>query len=381
MSNLRIVFTILSLSFFLILQLPIGASAQVTPSDQQRALRNLEQTQQKQENFLKNLEDEQERQVREKKKPKVEVPGLEEKAIEKPGTKGKKAPCFNIKTIELQGATILKGKELDKITKPYSGTCMGIAEINNLMRDITNYYVDKGYVTARVAVPQQDMKSGNLQLLVIEGTVEDIILNENTWRDKAQVAMAFPFLKGKILNLRDIEQGLDQLNRLASSTATMQLVPGDKPGGTKVVITNKPTKQNRASLGYDDSGQNSTGKNKALIGLERDNLLGLGDAWSFNFNEDTAAHGGEKGSEVYAGNFSLPFGYWTFSENASHSEYNVTNQLVSGVLPASGETNSSQTKLDRVIYRNQDSKLSLNTSLKLKDIKSFSDNAPSAPQT
>jgi hemolysin activation/secretion protein len=351
-----------------------SAQAQVTPSDQQRALRSLEQNQQKQENFLKNLEDKQEQEIREKKKPKVEVQKPEAKEI----TGG---PCFDIKTIELKGATILKGKELDKITKPYVDTCMGIGEINKLMRDITNYYVDNGYVTTRVAVPQQDMKSGNLQLLVIEGTVEDVILNENTLRDKAQVAMAFPFMKGKVLNLRDIEQGLDQLNRLSSSAATMQLVPGDKQGGTKVVITNKPNKQNRGSIGYDNSGQNSTGKNKATASLERDNMLGLGDAWSFNYNEDTASHGGEKGSEVYAGNFSLPFGYWTFSQNASHSEYNVTNQLVGGVLPASGQTDTSQTRLDRVIYRNQDSKLSLNTGLKLKDIKAFSDNSPNVSQT
>jgi hemolysin activation/secretion protein len=231
--------------------LAVPASAQVTPADQSRALRDLQQTQQKQENFLKSLEDEQERKVREKKKPKVEVPGLEEQPVDeeiikdKKGKKGKKKePCFDIKTIELKGATILKGKELDKITKPYSGSCIGITGINNLMREVTNYYVDKGYVTTRVAVPQQDLKSGNLEIMVMEGTVEDIILNENTWRDKAQVKMAFPFMKGRVLNLRDIEQGLDQLNRLASSTATMQLMPGEKQGGTKVVITNNPVKQN-----------------------------------------------------------------------------------------------------------------------------------------
>lgn len=366
-------------SFLLMYFLAVPAHAQVTPADQQRALRNLEQTQQKQENFLKSLENEQEREIREKKKPKVVVPGLEDKAPVEEVTKGKKKePCFDIKTIELKGATILKGKELDKITKPYVGTCMGIAEINNLMREVTNYYVDKGYVTTRVAVPQQDLKSGNLQIMVMEGTVEDIILNENTWRDKAQVKMAFPFMKGKVLNLRDIEQGLDQLNRLASSTATMQLVPGDKQGGTKVVITNKPIKANRATLGFDNSGQNSTGKNKGLAGLERDNLLGLGDAWSFNYNEDTAAHNGEKGSEVYAGNFSLPFGYWTFSANASHSEYNVTTQITNQSFASSGETDSSQLKLDRVIYRNQDSKLSLNTALKLKDTTAFSEGLESA---
>jgi hemolysin activation/secretion protein len=359
-------------SFLLMYFLAVPAHAQVTPADQQRALRNLEQNQQKQENFLKSLEDKQEQEIREKKKPKIEVPGEIGKEEVVGAKKGKKKePCFDIKTVELKGATILKDKELDKITKLYAGTCMGIAEINELMHQVTNFYVDKGYVTTRVAVPQQDLKSGNLQIMVMEGTVEDIILNENSWRDKAQVAMAFPFMKGKVLNLRDIEQGLDQLNRLASSAATMQLVPGDKQSGTKVVITNKPVKPNRATLGFDNSGQNSTGKNKGLASLERDNLLGLGEAWSFNYNEDTAAHNGEKGSEVYAGNFSLPFGYWTLSENASHSEYLQTIVGTNETFQASGQTDSSQTRLDRVIYRNQDSKVSLNTSLKLKDIKAF----------
>jgi len=389
MKNLRIVITIFLLHFFLILQLPINAQAQVTPSDQSRALRDLQQSQQKQENFLKNLEDEQEREIREKKKPKIEVPVLEgqEAVPEEEVTKGKKgkhkkkAPCFDIKTIELKGATILKGKELDKITKPYSGTCMGIAEINELMHKVTNFYVDKGYVTTRVAVPQQDLKSGNLQIMVMEGTVEDIILNENTWRDKAQVAMAFPFMKGKVLNLRDIEQGLDQLNRLASSTATMQLVPGDKQGGTKIVISNKLNKQNRASLGYDNSGQSSTGKNKGTASIERDNLLGLGEAWSFNINEDTAPNRGTKSSEVYSGNFSLPFGYWTFSENASHSEYLQTITGTNQSFQASGQTDSSTSKLERVIYRNQDSKVSLNTGLKLKDTKAFIIDTPSTSGT
>ncbi len=356
----------------------LQANAQITPADQQRALRNLEQSQQKQENFLKHLEDEKERAIREKKKPVLVIPGVAEPETtilqeNKPAKRKKKQDvkpaCFNIETIELQGATILHGNELNKITMRYTGSCMGIAEIDKLMHEITNFYIDKGYVTTRIAIPQQNMQSGRLQLLVMEGVVEDIILNENTRADRAQIAMAFPFIRGKLLNLRDIEQGLDQLNRLASSNATMQLLPGNKPGGSRILITNKVNKANRASLGYDNSGQNSTGKNKGLASLERDNLLRLGDAWSFNYNKDTASHSGVRGSEVYAGNFSLPFGYWNFSQNFSHSEYNVTTNLINQSIRSAGQTDSSQSKIDRVIYRNQDSKLSLNTALKLKNAK------------
>lgn len=364
--------------------------AQVTPSEQNRALRDLEQTQQRQENFLKDLEDKQKQKIREKKKPQIEISGeIRDKTRSK---EKKKEPCFSIENIELKGATILKGKELNKIlstkldnnaisTQNASATCIGITEINNLMHEVTNYYMDKGYVTTRVTVPQQDLKSGKLQLIVMEGIVEDIILNENSWRDKAQVAMAFPLMKGRVLNLRDIEQGLDQLNRLSSSTATMQLVPGEKQGGTKVVITNKINKQNRGSIGYDNSGQSATGKNKAFATIERDNLLGLGEAWSFNFNEDTAAHSGIKNSEIYSGNFSLPFGYWMFSQNASHSEYLQTIVGVNQSFKASGQTDSSISKLERVVFRNQNSKISLNTALKIKDNKSFIEDVASTSGT
>ncbi len=374
-------FSLSAFLFTIFIALSLSAQAQILPAEQERALRNLEQNQQRQENLLKNLEEEQERTVRERKKPGTEEELLQENQETKLKESGKKTACFEIKTIELKDATILKGRALNKLIKPYLNTCMTLVEINQLMHNVTNYYISHGYVTTRVAIPQQNLKSGHLELLVIEGVIEDIILNENTSRDRAQVAMAFPFLRGKILNLRDIEQGLDQLNRLASSTATMQLIPGGKQGGTKVVINNKIGAQNRGSLGYDNSGQNSTGKNKVLAGVERDNLLGIGDYWSLNYNKDTAAHNGTKGSEVYSGYFSLPFGYWTFSEIGSHSEYLQTIRGINQNFQASGETDSSTSKLDRVVFRNQNSKISLNSALKLKNTKAFIEDAANTSGT
>ncbi|MCE3232748.1 MAG: Polypeptide-transport-associated domain protein ShlB-type [Rickettsiaceae bacterium] len=358
----------------LVLSLPGISYSQITPADQERALRNLQQNQQNQQNFIKSLEEQQQRKMRERKTPEINVEKQPEKEI-----KGGK--CFNISSIEFSGATILKGGDKDKIAKDYLNTCVSINEINKLMREVTNYYIDKGYVTTRVALPQQDLKSGKLQIMVVEGTVEDIILNENTWRDRAQVTMALPFIKGKLLNLRDIEQGLDQLNRLSSSNATMQLVPGDKAGGTKVVITNKVSKPNRASLGYDNSGQKATGVNKVLASLERDNLFGIGEALSFNYNENAGGESDTKHSQVYSGMLSVPFGYWTFSQNFSHSEYLQTIRGTNQNFHASGQTDSGTSKIERVVFRNQDSKLSLNTSLELKDTKAFVEDAQIAAGT
>ena len=72
---------------------------------------------------------------------------------------------------------------------------------------------------------------------MVEGRLESIELDSSA--AGVNLTTAFPFLKGKLLQLRDLEQGLDQINRLPSNRATMQLVPADEVGGTKVMIFNE----------------------------------------------------------------------------------------------------------------------------------------------
>lgn len=349
---------------FIVTLFAVPSLAQVTPADQQRALDKLQETQQKQENLIKYLGREYERKEREKAKAQIEVPKPEEKEIPE-------GQCFDVKTIELKDATILSEKEKNKLIAPHLNSCMDIAAINQLMREITNYYFDKGYITTRVAVPQQDLNDGSLELLVVEGRIEEIILNENTWRDKLQVKTAFPFPHGKILNLRDIEQALDQFNRLLSSNATMQLEPGSKDGYSKIIITDDAQLKNRVSFGFNNSGQSSTGKNRATFIANHDNILGLGDYLSFGYNKDTADDGGELGNEVLSGQLAIPFGYWTLSGNVSHSEYRTTIRGTNQTFGSYGETTSGGFSLNRVLHRDQNSKTSATTGLTHKNTIAF----------
>jgi hemolysin activation/secretion protein len=349
---------------FLALSFTHSAHAQITPDDQQRALDNLQQQEQKQENFIKHLSKEYERKERERATTPLQIPQTEESY-----TTG--GPCFDIATINLNGVTVLSESTKENLTAEYIGTCMDIAAISRLMRDITNYYNSKGYVTTRVAIPQQELNKGTLELLVIEGKIEDIKLNENSTRDRRQVRTAFGFFEGNLLNLRDVEQGLDQINRLASSNATIELEPGTKEGYTVIIINNRPVKPNRASLGYDNSGQDFTGKNKGRLSLERDNLFGIGDYWSFTYNEDTTPKSRQKNSQIYAGQFSVPFGYWTFSANLSRSKYLSAVQGINQSFISSGKTGSGTIKLERILHRAQNSKTSADIGITHKNTANF----------
>lgn len=89
---------------------------------------------------------------------------------------------------------------------------------------MTNAYIKGGYITSRAFVNPNPPEEGVLEILVIEGTVEKIIINDG--KAKGQEFTAFPGLTGGPLNLRDIDQGLDQLNRLPSNNTVMQIEPG-----------------------------------------------------------------------------------------------------------------------------------------------------------
>ncbi|MDU1661686.1 MAG: POTRA domain-containing protein, partial [Stenotrophomonas maltophilia] len=57
--------------------------------------------------------------------------------------------CFAIKTIELKGADSLSAPERERLIKPYIDQCLGVAQLNQLLKAVTDHYIDKGMVTSR----------------------------------------------------------------------------------------------------------------------------------------------------------------------------------------------------------------------------------------
>ena len=83
--------------------------------------------------------------------------------------------------------------------------------------------------------------------------------------------------QGDILNIRNIEQGLENLKRVPSADANMELVPTDAVGETDVVIAYKQSLPFHLTLGLDDSGSKSTGRLQGSATFSWDNVLTLND--------------------------------------------------------------------------------------------------------
>ncbi|MBW8130757.1 MULTISPECIES: ShlB/FhaC/HecB family hemolysin secretion/activation protein [Pseudomonas] len=270
--------------------------------------------------------------------------------------------CFPIQDIELKGADSLSGGDRTLLLKPYVGQCLGVAQLNELLKVITDYYIAKGWVTSRAYLPQQDLSSGHLQVLVVEGKLEGLKGAQGSSVTDRELAMAFPGKVGEALNLREVEQLVDQLSRLPSKQAQMELTPGSQVGGSEVLVKNVPQKPWRASLSRNNDGQKSTGEQQWGAGLEWDSPLGLADQLILRGGHDAISDHQKtsKSSMLY---YNLPWGWWNFSYTYSESEYRTFFMLDDLKLKQNGDSQNHQLRAERVIHRDDVSKTSVNVGL------------------
>lgn len=270
--------------------------------------------------------------------------------------------CFNIQHIEIKGADHLSEADRQQLTRPFLGKCLGVSQLNELLKVITDLYLDRGMVTTRAYLPQQDLSGGNLSILVVEGKLEGLKAEDGSGLSSRELAMSFPGSEGAMLNLREIEQMVDQLNRLPANHAQMELTPGKEVGGSQVLVKNTPSAPWQASLSRNNNGQKSTGEQQGSIGLEWDSPLGLSDQLMLRGGHDLVSDhtSTSKNAFLY---YNLPWGWWNFSYSYSQSDYRSEAQANGFSFKQTGDSENHQLRAERVIYRDALSKTSLNVGL------------------
>lgn len=278
--------------------------------------------------------------------------------------------CFPIDTIHLDG-------EWQQKFQPYfkqalnelqfsSGDCIGLNGINLIMSKAQNNMISAGYVTTRVLVEPQDLTQRELKLTLMAGKLRAIRVNsDNLAETRAHRVVlttnVFPMESGDLLNLREIEQGLENLERVPTATATMEIEPGDAPNESDLVVTwQQRTVPYRLTLSVDDSGSKETGKNQGSITFSGDSIFGYSELIYLSLNRDLGHKSrgtdtsGKKvigGTNGYAFHFSVPYKDWMFTVNASKYHY---NQAVAGsfqIYNYNGDSKTADMSISRLLYR------------------------------
>jgi hemolysin activation/secretion protein len=257
-----------------------------------------------------------------------------------------------------------------------SGRCIGAAGVNLILKRLQEAVIARGYVTTRVVAEPQDLTSGILIFTVIPGLIRDMRLSAGSARTAQWNAI--PARVGDTVNLRDIEQALENLKRVPSAEADISIEPASagnaRPGDSDLVITYKQAFPLRVSLFADDSGLQATGKYQGGATFSADNLLTLSDLLYVTLNRDLGGtSAGERGTRGRSVVYSVPWGYWLLGVSASSNRYRQSVAGVNQTYLYSGDSSNADVKLSRLMYRDASRKTTLGLRAFQRSSKNFID--------
>ena len=280
-------------------------------------------------------------------------------------------PCFLIRRLELKSSSGTSHPEFDWVLQQLTShdepvvidQCIGVQGVGWLIERTQKLLIDRGFVTSRVLATQQDMSQGVLTLTIIPGRIHTIRLPE-TFDRRAHFENALPMQAGDILNLRDIEHALENLKRVPTAEADIQIEPsksdGAQLGDSDLVVTYRQGFPLRLSVNADDSGTQATGKYQGSITVSYDNALKLNDL--FYVTNTNGMGGGEsdsKGTHATTVHYSLPIGYWTLSATSSTRSYYQTVAGLNQNYIYRGISENNEIKINRLLIRDGKQKLNL----------------------
>jgi len=183
-------------------------------------------------------------------------------------------PRFAIQRFLVEGNSLLAQGELDRILAPFSGKDRDFGDIQRALEALQDVYTGRGYNAVRVSVPEQDIRSGQVRLRVVEARIRRVRVQGNRFFDEKNVRAGLPSLKeGTSPNTRAIGQDAQLVNENPSKQVSVALQAAEDPGQVDATVRVTDEKPSRVSVFADNTGTPKTGNWRTGLGYQNANLF------------------------------------------------------------------------------------------------------------
>lgn len=278
-------------------------------------------------------------------------------------------------TIDLSGENV--SLDFSHVIDAYRGKPLSTKVVFQLVKDLTDVLYRSGYVTSAIGLKNAKIQNGDLEFVVLWGTVNEFLIDgekATTFKDKAMLSV-LPNLKEKLLSIHDIDQIVETLNT-TNKTAKVNVVAAEEKGLSNLNIERQRTALPDLTLSVNNSGtgNNANGRNQATMNLAWSDLFGTNDRWNFSTGYRFYKQSKINQQRNYSLSYTQPFSFSTLELKLSESEYKKGLQGTIDAYSSSGKTQTATLKLTHVLLRNKDTILSAYGELEFKKrVSYFSD--------
>jgi hemolysin activation/secretion protein len=186
-----------------------------------------------------------------------------------------------VRGYRFEGNSAFSDEELAALAAPYAGRAIASEELEELRQLLTRHYVEHGYVTSGVLIPDQDLVDGVVTLQVVEGRLARIELEgargfrEAWFRDRLELAAAPP------LDAERLAQALLRMQRDPRiESIHARLAPAERLGESELFVEVEEARPLRLFASAFNDRSPSIGSERGELLFEHLNLTGNGDTLS-----------------------------------------------------------------------------------------------------
>jgi hemolysin activation/secretion protein len=253
------------------------------------------------------------------KKSEIELP-KEKEPIKKEG------PTSLLKDVSVTGATVFRAEEFRSIYEPYLDNEIIFADLEIITGKIKEKYLEKGFVTTIVYMPQQDITSGSVEIRVVEGKLGDVKIEGNRHFSTGLIQRYFHTMKNEILSSIKLQKDLLRINKNPDLEVKAVIEKGKEPGTTDVILKVKDKLPHHFGFGMDNQGTRVVGKDRVTGLFRSTNLTGNNDSLYINELKSKSSFGSFASYTLPLDTYGTKIGFdYTYFYTDLKKEYESSN--------------------------------------------------------
>jgi hemolysin activation/secretion protein len=180
------------------------------------------------------------------------------------------------------------------------GSALTLGSLNQMVREAVVAYRKSDLPVVDVLVPEQEISSGVLQLVIIEGRLGDVIVEGAGNTEGGALASQIRTGRGEVIRESDLTEDMNWINKHPNRQVDLVFSPGDGYGETDVILRSQSTNEISGYVALENSGTSALGEARGIFGASwtgplffgMDSILSYQFTTNFDAYSDLQGHSG-----------------------------------------------------------------------------------------
>ncbi len=172
---------------------------------------------------------------------------------------------------------------LCKKLKPFLCKPVTVCTLEEIKKTISDYYAQQGQPFVLIKVPQQEVTSGVLKLVIIESRVGSITVEGNRHFSSQGIIRYFQVKPGDPILQDRLLRSVSFVNRNPFRRVDIVFAPGEKENTTDIILATKDRRALRVYAGSDNLNVSTLGQNEWYAGFNWGDAFNLGHILSYQY--------------------------------------------------------------------------------------------------